>query len=117
MKFNTKESPCEASDGYRFAMCLENRILSQVGCQPFWIERKLEPALPPCQNATQFDEILEKYDLLQQLALDDLIADSECLMPCAFMKYEVKLHNFNIEQYLSLGHGIIIDGVSQPHSS
>ena len=100
MKLNTKESPCEASDDYRFAKCLENRILSQVGCQPFWIKRKLDLTLPPCQNATQFDKILEKYDLLQQLALDDLITDSGCLMPCSYMKYKVQLDNFNIEQDL-----------------
>ena len=90
LKLNTKESPCEASDDYRFAMCLENRILSQVGCQPFWIERKLEPALPPCQNSTKFDEILERYDLLQQQALDELIANYKCPMPCAYVKYEVQ---------------------------
>ena len=91
LKLNSKERPCEASDDYRFVVCLENRIMSQVGCQPFWIERTLEKSLPSCQSATQFDKILDKYDDLQQLALSELIANYNCLMPCAYMKYEVQI--------------------------
>ena len=90
MKLNTKERPCEASDDYRFAICLENKIVSQVGCQPFWIQRKIEPLLPLCHSARKIDEVLQKFEFLQELALDELITNYECLMPCAYTKYEVQ---------------------------
>ena len=90
MRLNTKEKPCEASDDYRFAVCLENKIMSQVGCQPFWIERKIEKSLPFCQSSSEFDAILGRNEQLQQLALSELINNYECLIPCAYMKYEVQ---------------------------
>lgn len=90
MKLNTKERPCEASDDYRFVKCLENRIMDQVGCQPYWIARKTEKSLPFCQSATQFDEILVRFANLKNLALSELITNYDCLMPCVYIKYEVQ---------------------------
>ena len=89
LKLNMKESPCESSPDYHFASCIEKRIYSQFGCQPFWSKRRIEPAIPSCQKATDFNEIMVKYDLVQELALEDLVADFECPMPCSYMKYEV----------------------------
>ena len=63
--------------------------MREAQCQPFWIERSLEPALKPCQNASQFDKFMEKYELLQQPALQDLVAEHKCLIPCAYTQYEV----------------------------
>ena len=90
MKLNSKGSPCEASAEYHFASCLENSIIREVGCQPFWIERRIEPALPFCQKAAKFFEMMAKYDIVQELSLDELITDYKCPMPCAYMKYEVQ---------------------------
>ena len=89
IKLNSKQNPCKSSNTYRFAECLEDRIMSEVGCQPFWIKRSVEPALLPCQNASQFDKYLEMYDLLQQSTLDELISKYNCLIPCSHIHYEV----------------------------
>ena len=90
MKLNSIEKPCEASANYHFASCLENSIMREAGCHPFWIERRIEPALPSCQKATKFFEIMAKYYNIQELSLDELITDYKCPMPCAYMKYEVQ---------------------------
>ena len=102
LRLNTKEKPCEASDNYRFAVCLENRIMSQVGCQPFWVERKMEKSLPFCQSAREFDELLDRYDHLQQLAIAELINNYNCLMPCSYMKYEVQFVSLSVFLFFSI---------------
>ena len=121
LKLNTKESPCEASDDYRFANCLENGILRQVGCQPFWIERKIEPVLPPCHSARKIVEVFAYFDFLQELALDELVTNYECLLPCEYTKYEVQrdyfCQYFLLLVFKTLGDEFFIDGVTRPHGS
>ena len=89
MKINTPINPCENSDDYVYQNCIFTKIMSKIGCQPFWMDY-IKSDLPNCTDISQINLILSSLVILNKISSEkDLIEEYNCLKPCKFMEYKV----------------------------
>ena len=85
--------PCENSDGYVYQNCIYSQIMSKIGCQPFWMDY-IKTELPNCTNDSQINLFLSNLTKLTHISSEkELIGEYNCLKPCKFMEYKVRLSN------------------------
>ena len=86
---NRENNKCETSGNYSFLHCVYTTIISDVGCQPKWIDF-METDFKHCEDiskVTKFSDRLTRSLLLDELSLFD---EYKCLIPCNFIEYKVK---------------------------
>ena len=89
IKLNTATSPCEESTDYNFQNCIYNKIISKVGCQPYWLDY-IQTDIENCSEATQLDKFLEYTGDLNTISTEEEFAEKyNCLKPCIYMEYKV----------------------------
>ena len=65
--------------------------MKKAGCQPHWRRFSFE-GLPVCDNYTLLnDRFANLYSKYYNLHLKKIMEKSNCLIPCSFMEYKVKL--------------------------
>ena len=83
-------NPCEDSFDYNFQNCIYNKMISNVGCQPYWLDF-IHTDVENCSEASQMDKFLEYMGDLNTISTEEeLIENYNCLKPCTFMEYKVK---------------------------
>ena len=85
---HTEHSPCEASEDYSYADCVNRKVAQSSGCQLFWTKYT---GVPVCSNLYQLSRYVQRYDKLVNLEKNKLLVESGCLRPCSYMEYSVGL--------------------------
>ena len=85
---NRKDNQCEESTTYSFVGCLKNKIMFDVGCQPFWLH-KSTINLDMCSNLSQYINFISQYNEMTMLSPDIINDRYKCLKPCSYMEYKV----------------------------
>ena len=88
-KLNQAKNPCETSHAYDFGKCLEESVITKIGCQPP-LRRFCVEELPLCENATLVTRFYEEFRQLSYLDRKKVFEETKCLMPCQFLEYKVK---------------------------
>ena len=83
---DTSLSPCTDSPGYNYARCINEKIVSTVGCQTFWSDL---PGYPVCSNLKDFYRFSAEYDRFASMEKNELLTWSGCLRPCEYMEYQL----------------------------
>ena len=89
-KLNNPNNPCETANGYVYQDCIYKRIISKVGCQPYWLDY-IETGTNYCSEVRKLEEFLENIALLRASNERDLLREYDCLKPCKYMEYKVIL--------------------------
>ena len=89
IKMNRKDNQCEEAPNYDFADCLNNKIMFDVGCQPFWLH-KSTINLNMCSNLSEYVNFISKYNKMTTLGPDIIKHRYKCLKPCSYMEYKVE---------------------------
>ena len=84
-------SPCVLSDDYSFSTCVENKIISEVGCKPYWIKDSGSGNMPTCTKLSQYHTFWIKYNELNMMHGMELIEKTGCFKPCHYMEYKVQM--------------------------
>ena len=86
---HTAVNPCEHSPGYVLQNCVYNQIMSEIGCQPFWLDY-IQTDLPKCTNSSQICLSLSSFTKLNSISSEkEFIQKYNCLKPCKYMEYKV----------------------------
>ena len=89
VNLNRETSPCTSATDYNFSNCIDNKILEELGCRPFWINNDIGTKYPLCQHPSQY---MEHFNITYKvMVLNDveLIKEFGCLKPCTYMQYKV----------------------------
>ena len=82
-------SPCEETIDYNFQNCIYTKIMSKVGCQPYWLDY-LKTSMVNCSEASQLDKFLVYIGELTTTAKEEELTQKyNCLKPCIYMEYKV----------------------------
>ena len=93
---NTPLNPCEESDDYNFQNCIYAKIISKIGCQPYWLDH-IKTGIKNCSKASQLDFFLRKMGVLILISTEKELTDEyECLNPCNYMEY--KVYDFKLRE-------------------
>ena len=88
-KLNTLFNPCEESHDYNFQNCIYAKIISKIGCQPYWLDH-IKTDIENCSKASKLDYFLRKMgDIIKTSTEKELRDEYECLNPCNHMEYKV----------------------------
>ena len=88
-KLNTKSNPCKESHDYSFQNCIYAKMISKIGCQPYWLDYIIT-GIKNCSKASQLDSFLKKMADLNGISSAKELADEyKCLKPCNYMEYKV----------------------------
>lgn len=86
---NTERNPCEESEDYKYFNCIIKRIMSIIGCRPYWLPF-IRTELDNCTDASKVDEFLKLMSKVEDIPNEkELFAEYKCLKPCNFMEYKV----------------------------
>ena len=58
IKLNTLNNPCEKSHSYNFQNCIYAKMISKIGCQPYWLDY-VNTDIVNCTKASQLDAFLK----------------------------------------------------------
>ena len=87
-------NPCEESCNYNFQNCIYTKMISKVGCQPYWLDY-INTDLAICSKASQLDLFLHHMQQLTEITTEKEIKEEyNCLKPCNYMEYKVRLKTF-----------------------
>ena len=89
IKLNTLSKPCEEASEYKYQDCIQEKVLSQIGCVPYWLKSS-KKGIPRCSEVGQ---IRMYYDIIYSTAYlsEPQIRDQfNCLKPCTYTEYQVK---------------------------
>ena len=90
-KLKTLLNPCEESYDYNFQNCIYAKMISKIGCQPYWLDH-IKTDFENCSKASQLQSFLMKMGLLYQISTEKELTDEyECLKPCNYMEYKVDM--------------------------
>ena len=81
-------SPCESSEDYNFAKCIEGKVVDDIGCRPHWM-KGLKGKLPLCigkENYQRFMKEMSHFSIMDKIQMQ---SKSGCLKPCRYMEYRV----------------------------
>ena len=82
-------NPCEESHDYNFQNCIFMKMISKIGCQPYWLDY-INTDVVNCSKASQLDEFLKHMKKLIMISTEkDLKDEYDCLKPCRYMEYKV----------------------------
>ena len=113
---NLPNSQCEASNEYNFGECVEASLISKAGCQSYWSRFNLD--LPLCDNDSLMEKNSYEYWAAMHLGKNELINQTECLMPCTFMEYKVTTFtNLNLQMLHSLNSFLCKIAGGRPHKN
>ena len=88
---STIKNPCEESLDYNFQNCIYTKMISKIGCQPYWLDY-INTDVANCSNASHLDDSLQKMgDLIQISTEKELTDEYKCLKPCNYMEYKVNM--------------------------
>ena len=89
IRFNTQSNPCEESHDYNFQNCIYKKMISKIGCQPYWLDY-INTDIVNCSETSQLDEFLKQMGNLIQTSTEKELKDEyNCLKPCEYMEYKV----------------------------
>ena len=88
---NQVKNPCEPSHAYNFGKCLEKSVITRIGCQPP-LRRFYVDGMPLCNNVSLVTLFYRKFSRLSNLDRKKVFEETNCLMPCKFLEYKVKLN-------------------------
>ena len=54
---NTLEKPCEESTNYKYQDCINEKIVSEIGCFPYWLKSS-QKEFPYCSEVDQVKHYL-----------------------------------------------------------
>ena len=81
-------SPCEESLDYNFQNCIYTKLISSVGCKPYWMD--IQTDKENCSEASQLDKFLEYLGDLNTISTEEELTEKyNCLKPCIYMEYKV----------------------------
>ena len=86
-------SPCESSEDYNFAKCIEEKVVDDIGCRPHWM-KGLKGKLPLCigkENYRRFMNEMFNFSIMDKIQMQ---SKSGCLKPCRYMEYRVSSNIF-----------------------
>ena len=87
-------NPCEESCNYTFQDCIYTKMMSKVGCRPYWLDY-INTDLAICSKASQLDLFLHHMQQLTEVSTEKEIKEEyNCLKPCNYMEYKVRLKTF-----------------------
>ena len=89
-KLNRPNKPCNPSPEYDLGSCLDRSLITRAGCQPPWRRVTVEE-FPVCDNATLLEYYDTKFWNFYNSDRKTLFEKSDCLMPCSFIEYKVKM--------------------------
>ena len=84
-RMNRASRPCEESEDYSLADCINQGMARQVGCQSFWSNFS---RIPFCRDWGSLKKYIRAYDDL--MYLHETFDKHGCLEPCTFIHYQVK---------------------------
>ena len=88
-KLNTKFNPCEESHDYSFQNCIYAKMISKIGCQPYWLDY-INTGIENCSKVSQLGTFLKNMGDLNLISSARELADEyNCLKPCNYMEYKV----------------------------
>ena len=90
-KLNQAHRPCHQSPSYNYGQCLHKAAMIKAGCQPHWRLYSVE-GLPICDNVSMVNTYQDVMGSMQlNMDSDELYQETDCLMPCTYLEYKVKL--------------------------
>ena len=97
---NRPSRPCEESEDYSLADCINQGMARQIGCQAFWSNFS---GIPFCQDWGRLRKYIKAY-VNTTLYLLGTFDKHGCLDPCTYIEYQVKRFNetFKRQNYFSL---------------
>ena len=95
---NRPQNPCEEDPEYNFAYCVEKRIVTKAGCKPYWSKFDIE-GMPFCQNVTMLEYYSNISSSFQLMFKNELLGETNCLIPCSFTEYKVSKSYVDIKLY------------------
>ena len=81
--------PCEESEDYSLADCINQGMAQQIGCQAFWSNFS---GIPVCQDWGRLKKYIKAYENAT-LYLHGTFDKHGCLDPCTYIEYQVKRFN------------------------
>ena len=88
-------SPCEESLDYNFQNCIYTKMISNIGCKPYWMDH-IQTDKENCSEASQLDMFLEYLGDLNTMSTEEELTEKyNCLKPCIYMEYKVFYNNSN----------------------
>ena len=88
-KMNRPSHPCEESEDYSLADCINQGMARQIGCQAFWSNFS---GIPVCQDWGRLKKYIKAYENAT-LYLHGTFDKHGCLDPCTYIEYQVKRFN------------------------
>ena len=91
-ELNTESDPCEANPEYIFQNCIMEKLIEEIGCQPYWLDT-MKTKFPSCTWAFQLKQFLDKMgevSMLNERKFQELI---QCYKPCTYFEYKVEKGN------------------------
>ncbi len=86
---NTPEKPCEESTNYKYQDCINEKIVSEIGCSPYWLKSS-QREFPYCSEVDQVKQYLDTQFSVSFLTEKQIRVQLNCLKPCTFIEYQVK---------------------------
>ena len=92
-KLNTGIDSCEPSKEYVFQNCIYRKIISKLGCQPFWLDH-IKTDFQKCSEVSKLFDFIYYMGKLNQISTEkELVEKYSCLKPCTYMEYKVRIRN------------------------
>ena len=97
IKLNTISTPCVDSLDYNFQNCVYAKMISKVGCRPYWMDY-FQTDLKNCTEASDLDLFIEYMEELNSISTDEeLLEKYNCIKPCIYMEYKVHIEEVTLE--------------------
>ena len=89
-----------AEKEYTFQSCIFGKLISEIGCQPYWLDSEMRSGLPRCSQDSQLKEFFDKIGEVGVWSEEKLHKEFKCFKPCNYMEYKaryrtLRYRNFN----------------------
>ena len=87
-ELNSEDDPCETLEDYSYQNCYLNKMIMDIGCQPYWIE-EVNTKMRNCSKSSDIKQFLEKMIYISTTDELKLQKEFNCIKPCRYMEYKV----------------------------
>ena len=85
---NKAESPCIDKLDYKYHECISQKIITEVGCKPFWMNDS-KSLLSECSKMAQVMELMDNLSSLKYMHEEHISHYYNCLKPCSYIEYQL----------------------------
>ena len=86
---SSEKSPCISSPEYNFfADCIDNKVIEELGCRPFW-SKQTGNEVSVCHQPNQYQRHMERKHEIFSMDEVKLREEFGCVKSCCYMEYKV----------------------------